>query len=168
MGKVLRLEEAIERVAALKREGKRVVFTNGCFDLLHPGHIKYLAEARKLGDALLVAVNSDRSVRALNGPGRPIVPESERAEILAALRMVDYVTMFDDLTPRALIARMLPQVLVKGADWGPTEIVGREEVEAAGGQVVSIPVVQGYSTSALIERIQNRDSRTRSHDLAVS
>src|SRR5437016_13757587 len=149
--KILPLDRAIEAVAELKQEGKRVVFTNGCFDLLHPGHTRYLAEARKLGDALLVAVNSDRSVSALKGPGRPILPEHERAEILAALECVDYVTIFDDLTPRSVIARMLPQVLVKGADWGPGEIVGREEVEAAGGRVGSIPVVPGFSTSALID-----------------
>ena len=149
--KILPLDRAVEAVAELKRQGKRVVFTNGCFDLLHPGHTRYLAEARKLGDALLVAVNSDRSVRALKGPGRPVLPERERAEILAALASVDSVTIFDDLTPRSVIARMLPQVLVKGADWGPGEIVGREEVEAAGGRVVSIPVVRGFSTSALIE-----------------
>ena len=149
--KILPLDRAVEAVAELKRQGQRVVFTNGCFDLLHPGHTRYLAEARKLGDALLVAVNSDRSVRALKGPGRPVLPERERAEILAALASVDYVTIFDDLTPRSVIARLLPQVLVKGADWGPGEIVGREEVEAAGGRVVSIPVVPGFSTSALIE-----------------
>jgi len=149
--KILPLDGAVEAVAELKRQGKQVVFTNGCFDLLHPGHTRYLAEARKLGDALLVAVNSDRSVRALKGPGRPVLPERERAEILAALASVDYVTIFDDLTPRSVIARLLPQVLVKGADWGPGEIVGREEVEAAGGRVVSIPVVPGFSTSALIE-----------------
>src|SRR5438094_2351101 len=149
--KILPLDRTVEAVAGLKRQGKRVVFTNGCFDLLHPGHTRYLAEARTLGDALLVAVNSDRSVRALKGPGRPILPEHGRAEILAALECVDYVTVFDDLTPRSLIARLLPEVLAKGADWGPTEIVGREEVEAAGSRVVSIHVVPGFSTSALIE-----------------
>lgn len=156
--KVVPLEEAIERVARLKRDGKRVVFTNGCFDLLHPGHTRYLAEARKLGDALVVAINSDRSTRALKGPSRPILPESERAEVMAALRCVDLVTIFDDPTPRDLIARMLPQVLVKGADWGPANIVGREEVEAAGGQVVSIAVVPGYSTSDLIRKAAARNS----------
>ncbi|MCJ7503297.1 MAG: D-glycero-beta-D-manno-heptose 1-phosphate adenylyltransferase [Acidobacteriia bacterium] len=153
--KVLPLDEAIEVVDELKRGGKRVVFTNGCFDLLHPGHTRYLAEARKLGDALLVAVNSDRSVRALKGPGRPVMPQDERAEILAALECVDYLTIFDDLTPQAVIERMLPQVLVKGGDWEPTEIVGRSEVEAAGGEVVSIPVVPGLSTSALIQAAKN-------------
>ena len=150
--KVLPLEQSIERVAEMKAAGKCVVFTNGCFDLLHPGHIRYLAEARRLGDALVVAINSDRSVRALKGPSRPILPESERAELMAALRCVDLVTIFDDLTPRDLLARMLPQVLVKGADWGPTNIVGREEVEAAGGVVVPIPVVPGFSTSEIIRR----------------
>jgi len=144
----------VDCVRALKQQGKRVVFTNGCFDLLHPGHTRYLAEARALGDVLIVAVNSDRTVRELKGPHRPVVPEGERAEVLAALRPVDYVTIFDDLTPRAVIARMLPNVLVKGADWGPTEIVGREEVEAAGGEVVSVPLAEGYSTSAIIEKIK--------------
>ena len=149
--KILTLERAFEVVEDLKRRGKCVVFTNGCFDLLHPGHTRYLAEARKLGDALIVAINSDRSVRALKGSERAIQPEAERAEILAALKAVDYVTIFDELTPQAVIARMLPQVLVKGGDWGPNGIVGREEVEAAGGLVVSIPVVDGYSTSSIIE-----------------
>jgi rfaE bifunctional protein nucleotidyltransferase chain/domain len=149
--KVIPLESAYILVDELKRRGRRVVFTNGCFDLLHPGHTRYLAEARKLGDVLIVAVNSDASVRALKGPGRPIFPAAERAEILAALEAVDYVTIFDDLTPQAVIARLLPNVLVKGADWGPDDVVGRAEVEAAGGQVVSIPVVPGYSTSAIIE-----------------
>jgi rfaE bifunctional protein nucleotidyltransferase chain/domain len=149
--KVIPLESAYTLVEELKRRGRRVVFTNGCFDLLHPGHTRYLAEARKLGDVLIVAVNSDTSVRAIKGPGRPIFPEAERAEILAALEAVDYVTIFDDLTPQAVIARMTPNVLVKGADWGPNEVVGRAEVEAAGGQVISIPVVPGYSTSAIIE-----------------
>ena len=149
--KILPLERAVELAGELKRQGKRVVFTNGCFDVLHPGHTRYLAEARKLGDALLVAVNSDASVRALKGPDRPIFPESERAEILAALACVDFVTLFDELMPQKLIARMLPQVLVKGGNWAPDQIVGRKEVEAAGGKVVSIPVVPGYSTSSLVQ-----------------
>lgn len=152
--KVLPMEKAIELVGELKRQGKRVVFTNGCFDVLHPGHTRYLAEARKLGDVLLVALNSDRSVRSLKGPGRPVFPESERAEILAALEAVDYVTIFDDLTPQTVIARMLPQVLVKGGDWGLDEIVGRAEVEAAGGRVHSLPVVPGFSTSSMIQKVR--------------
>jgi len=150
-GKILTLDRAYEVVADLKRRGKRVVFTNGCFDLLHPGHTRYLAEARKLGEVLIVAVNSDRSVRALKGAERAIQPERERVEILAALKVVDYVTIFDELTPRAVIARMLPHVLVKGGDWRPDAIVGRAEVEAAGGQVVSIPLVEGFSTSSIIQ-----------------
>lgn len=152
--KILALERAYQVVKELKRRGQRVVFTNGCFDLLHPGHTRCLAGARKLGDALVVAINSDRSVRVLKGPGRPLQPEAERAEILAALAAVDYVTIFDDLTPQLVIARMLPDVLVKGGDWGPDQVVGRTEVEAAGGRVVSIPVVVGYSTTALIQAAQ--------------
>ncbi|MGH9352665.1 MAG: D-glycero-beta-D-manno-heptose 1-phosphate adenylyltransferase [Terriglobia bacterium] len=153
MKKILSLKRAIERIKDLKRQGRQVVFTNGCFDLLHPGHARYLTEARKLGDCLVVAINSDRSVRQLKGEGRPIFPEAERAEILASLGCVDYVTIFDDATPQKVIADMLPQVLVKGGDWGPNQIVGREEVEAAGGRVVSVPVVEGFSTSALIQGI---------------
>jgi len=154
--KILPLERAFQVAEDLKRSGQRVVFTNGCFDILHPGHTRYLAEARTLGDALIVAVNSDASVRALKGPSRPVFPAAERAEVLAALRAVDYVTIFDDITPRVVIARMTPDVLVKGGDWGPNEIVGREEVKAAGGRVVSIPLVAGFSSSALIERIVAR------------
>jgi D-beta-D-heptose 7-phosphate kinase/D-beta-D-heptose 1-phosphate adenosyltransferase len=149
--KILTLERAFEVVENLKRCGKRVVFTHGCFDLLHPGHTRYVAEARKLGDALIVAINSDRSVRALKGSEGAIQPEAERAEILAALKAVDYVTILDELTPQPVIARMLPQVLVEGGDWRPDAIVGRAEVEAAGGRVVSIPVVEGYSTSSMIQ-----------------
>ncbi len=151
--KILSLEQAYEVVNGLKRRGNRIVFTNGCFDLLHPGHTRYLAEARKLGDALIVAVNSDRSVRAIKGPGRPIQPEGERAEILAALEAVNFATIFDDDTPQTVIARMLPDVLVKGGDWGPDQIVGRAEVEAAGGRVVSIPISPGYSTSSIVQAV---------------
>ncbi len=149
--KILPLEKAYTVVDELKRNGKRVVFTNGCFDLLHPGHTRGLAESRKLGDVLLVAVNSDASVRALKGPGRPILPEADRTEILAALEAVNYVTVFEDLTPQRVIARMLPQILVKGADWGPDQIVGRAEVEAAGGTVLTIPIVHSFSTSSIIQ-----------------
>ncbi len=152
-GKILPLERAVEAVEEMKRRGKRVVFTNGCFDLLHPGHTRLLAEARKLGDALVVAVNSDLSVRRIKGPGRPVFPEAERIEVLAALESVDIVTVFDDSTPRSVVARMVPHVLVKGGDWGPAEIVGREEVEAAGGRVVSLPIAPGYSTSLLLQAV---------------
>ena len=139
------------------REGRgprRIAFTNGWFDLLHPGHIQTLEKARSLGDLLVVGVNSDRSVRAIKGPSRPLVPESERAEILAALEAVDFVVLFDEDTPRELIARLHPDVLVKGADWGAEEIVGREQVEAGGGRVVSLSLEPGYSTSALLEKIR--------------
>ncbi len=156
--KIVTTDEAARIVAGLKRQGKTVVFTNGCFDVLQPGHTRYLAQARKLGDALLVAINSDRSVCALKGPSRPIFPENERAEIVAALSVVDYVTIFDDLTPQRLIARLLPQILVKGANWAPDKIVGRAEVEAAGGRVVLIPVVDGFSTSSLVEAARKLSS----------
>lgn len=149
--KIVPLDRAFELVDELKLQGKRVVFTNGCFDLIHPGHTRYLSEARALGDVLIVAINSDRSVRALKGQGRPIFPELERAEIIAALETVDYVTIFDDFTPQAVISRMLPHVLAKGGDWGLDEIVGRAEVEAAGGKVVSVPLSTGFSTSSLIQ-----------------
>jgi rfaE bifunctional protein nucleotidyltransferase chain/domain len=161
---VLTLEEAILRFGRDKRNGRRVVFTNGCFDLLHPGHIRSLEFARELGDILIVGLNSDASVRQLKGEGRPVIPESERAEILAALESVDAVVIFDDLTPREVIARLLPDVLVKGGDWPGDQIVGREEVEAAGGRVVSIPIVPGYSTSAILQKIREgaRASRAES------
>jgi D-glycero-beta-D-manno-heptose 1-phosphate adenylyltransferase len=154
VSKILPLEDAYRVIDEHKARGDRVVFTNGCFDLLHPGHTRYLADARKLGDLLVVAVNSDRSVRSLKGDGRPIFPQEERAEILAALEAVDYVTIFDDPTPQAVIAGMVPHVLVKGAGWGPNEIVGRAEVEAAGGRVVSMPAVPGYSTTAIVNAVQ--------------
>jgi rfaE bifunctional protein nucleotidyltransferase chain/domain len=150
---VLTLKEAILRFGREKRNG-RVVFTNGCFDLLHPGHIRSLEMARELGDVLIVGLNSDASVRQLKGEGRPVIPESERAEILSALESVDAVVIFDDLTPREVISRLFPDVLVKGGDWPGDQIVGREEVEAAGGHVVSIPVVPGYSTSAILRKIR--------------
>ena len=152
---ILTLEQAILRFARGKHNGKRIVFTNGCFDLLHPGHIRTLGAARKLGDALIVGLNSDASVRQLKGPGRPVLPEQERAEILAALECVDAVVIFNEPTPREIIAALLPDVLVKGGDWPGDQIVGREEVEAAGGRVVSVAVAPGYSTSALLQKIRN-------------
>ena len=152
---VLSRAEAVAQVERLQREGMRVVFTNGVFDLLHPGHLRYLKDARKLGDALVVGVNSDRSVRALaKGDDRPIHPEADRAEVLAALACVDLVVIFDEDTPHAIVTALHPDVLVKGADWGPNNIVGRDVVEARGGQVVRIPIVEGYSTSKLIQRIK--------------
>jgi rfaE bifunctional protein nucleotidyltransferase chain/domain len=153
-GAILSLHDAILQFGPGKRNGRRVVFTNGCFDLLHPGHIETLYKARNLGDALVVGINSDRSVHEMKGPGRPILPEHERAEILAALDCIDAVVIFDEPTPREIISALLPDVLVKGGDWASDQIVGREEVEAAGGQVVSIPVVAGYSTSAMVQKIQ--------------
>src|SRR5579864_1341323 len=155
MGKIVSQEELVQVTAREKRAGRRVVFTNGCFDLLHPGHVRCLAEARALGDVLVVAINSDRSVRGNKGPERPLVTEKDRAEVMAALASVDYVTIFDEPTPRELIARVLPSVLVKGADWTPDQVAGREEVEAAGGRVVSIPLAPGYSTTILVQRIRN-------------
>ena len=145
----------VER-ARLRNDGARLVFTNGVFDLLHVGHVRYLAQARALGDALVVAINSDRTVRELKGPDRPVFDQAERAEILAALRQVDYVVVFDDVSPRSLIAQLLPDVLVKGGDYQLDQIHGREEVEAAGGKVISLPFVDGASTSALIERMKGR------------
>lgn len=151
---ILTLDEAILRFGREKRNGRRIVFTNGCFDLLHPGHIGLLEQARALGDALIVGLNSDASVRKLKGAGRPVLPERERAEILAALECVDAVLIFDEPTPREVIARLLPDVLVKGSDWPGDQIVGREEVEAAGGRVVSISVVPGYSTTEILRKIR--------------
>ena len=141
----------------LRAAGSRLVFTNGVFDLLHVGHVRYLTTARALGDALVVAINSDRTVRELKGPDRPVFNEAERAEILAALRMVDYVTIFDDVSPRSLIAELLPDVLVKGGDYDLDQIHGREEVEAAGGKVISLPFVAGASTTTLIQRMRTTD-----------
>ncbi|HEX7313344.1 MAG TPA: D-glycero-beta-D-manno-heptose 1-phosphate adenylyltransferase [Pyrinomonadaceae bacterium] len=154
-GKVILERGELLRVRAwLRAEGRRLVFTNGCFDILHVGHVRYLAAARCLGDALLVAVNSDQSVRALKGEGRPVMNEAERAEMLAALEAVDLVTVFDDESPRKLIAELLPDVLVKGGDYALDEIHGREEVEAAGGQVLALPFVEGASTTGIIERVK--------------
>ncbi len=136
---ILDREELLRARAELRAGGRRLVFTNGCFDILHVGHARYLAGARALGDALLVAVNSDRSVRALKGEGRPVVNEADRAEMLAALAAVDFVTVFDEESPRRLISELLPDVLVKGGDYGLDEIHGREEVERAGGTVLSLP-----------------------------
>ena len=152
------IDDAEDVIRSLRSAGKTVVVTNGVFDLLHPGHVRYLQAARRQGGALIVAINSDRSVRANKGAGRPLVPERERAEVLAALAAVDAVVIFDEETPHTLIARLQPDVLVKGADWPADQIVGRDVVEARGGRVVRIPVAEGYSTSALVGRVRRSRS----------
>ena len=152
--KILSQQELLNERARFRDVGRKLVFTNGVFDILHVGHVRYLQQARELGNALVVAINSDGSARQLKGEGRPLTSENDRAEILAALACVDYVTVFDDLSPRSLIAELLPDVLVKGGDYALDQIHGREEVEAAGGRVVSLPFVEGASTSKIIERMR--------------
>ena len=154
--KIKERKELLRIIKDLKAKRKRVVFTNGCFDLLHIGHVRYLEEAKALGDVLVVGVNSDTSVRKLKGPKRPILPEDERAEILSGLGCVDYVTLFDEIDPLKLITSLHPEVLVKGGDWTKEQIVGKEEVERSGGEVVIIPFVGKASTSNLIETILKR------------
>jgi rfaE bifunctional protein nucleotidyltransferase chain/domain len=154
--KILSIDELVIERDRLRAAGDLVVFTNGVFDLLHVGHVRYLGAARSLGSALIVAINSDNAVRGLKGPDRPVTDQDERAEILAALRAVDYVTVFDDLSPRSLIAKLLPDVLVKGGDYKLEEIHGRDEVEAAGGTVVALPFVEGASTTAMIEKVKRK------------
>ena len=154
--KILSKDELLGERARLREAGQKLVFTNGVFDILHVGHVRYLEQARSLGDALVVAINSDASVRALKGAGRPLINQGERAEILAALRAVNYVSVFDDVSPRSLIADLLPDVLVKGGDYSLDEIHGREEVEVAGGRVVSLPFVKDVSSSGIIDRMKNR------------
>jgi rfaE bifunctional protein nucleotidyltransferase chain/domain len=147
--------ELVEQRALWKRQGKTVVFTNGCYDLLHPGHVRLLEEARSLGDVLILALNSDASVRRMKGPSRPLIAENERAAMVLALAAVDAVTLFDEDTPRELIAEVLPDVLVKGADWSHF-IAGREEVEAAGGRVLTVALEPGYSTTNIVEGMINQ------------
>jgi D-beta-D-heptose 7-phosphate kinase/D-beta-D-heptose 1-phosphate adenosyltransferase len=155
-GRLLTLDAAAVFVADVRARGGRVAFTNGVFDLLHPGHAKYLAEARALADALVVALNSDRSVRAIKGPARPVNRERHRAEVLLALASVDAAVIFDEDTPYTVISRLQPDVLVKGADWGTDQIVGRDVVEARGGRVVRIALVEGLSSTELIRRARAR------------
>jgi rfaE bifunctional protein nucleotidyltransferase chain/domain len=152
LGRFYTREQLIETRAQWKREGKTVVFTNGCYDILHPGHIRLLESARSMGDALILALNTDASVQRLKGPSRPLVPEQRRAELACGLAAVDAVTFFDEETPRELIAAVVPDILIKGADWAHF-IAGREEVEAAGGKVLALPLEPGYSTTAILERI---------------
>jgi rfaE bifunctional protein nucleotidyltransferase chain/domain len=151
---VLARADAVAFVSERRAAGQSIVFTNGVFDLLHPGHVRYLAVARSLGDALIVGLNADESVRRNKGPSRPITPERERAEVLAALAAVDAVVIFNEDTPADIIAALQPDVLVKGADWAPDRIVGRDTVEARGGRVVLVPVEQGHSTTSIVERVR--------------
>ena len=144
--------DAAEWAARARAEGRRVVFTNGVFDLLHPGHVRYLQAARAEGDTMIDAINSDRSVSAIKGPTRPITPQHERAEVLGALRCVDAVVVFDEDTPFGIISAVQPDVLVKGADWAEDKIVGRDVVEARGGRVVRMPIEQGWSTTGIIQK----------------
>ena len=154
--KVLFRDQLLSIVAGERAQGKRIVFTNGCFDLMHVGHTRYLQAARALGDVLVVGVNSDASVRTLDkAPDRPIVPEAQRAEVLAALGCVDFVVIFDESDPLQLITAVEPDVLVKGGDWTMDRIVGREIVEARGGVVKTIPLVPGLSTTGLLQRIRS-------------
>jgi D-beta-D-heptose 7-phosphate kinase/D-beta-D-heptose 1-phosphate adenosyltransferase len=154
LDKVVDRPTLVARVSDARGSGKRIVFTNGCFDLLHVGHVRYLAEAKAAGDALIVGINDDASVRRLKGPERPLVTATARAEVVAALAAVDWVTVFAEETPAELIAAVVPDVLVKGADWAPDQVVGRDVVEAHGGRVLLIPVVEGFSTTALAERLR--------------
>jgi D-beta-D-heptose 7-phosphate kinase/D-beta-D-heptose 1-phosphate adenosyltransferase len=154
LDKIVGREQLTALVADAHRAGRRVVFTNGCFDLLHVGHVRYLAAARDAGDLLVVGLNDDASVRRLKGPSRPLVAEQARAEVIAALAAVDYATLFGEDTPYALIAAVQPDVLVKGADWAADQVVGRDVVEARGGRVILIPVVEGFSTTTLVERLR--------------
>ena len=140
-------------LGVLKRQGKKIVFTNGCFDILHVGHIRYLSQARKLGDILVVGLNTDRSVRTIKGEKRPLVCENERAEVLSALKVVDYVVLFDEPDPLALIKALKPSILVKGADWMEDKIIGGDVIKQSGGRVVRIPLVPGSSSTNLIEKI---------------
>lgn len=154
LDKIVGRERLVAVAADAHRASRRVVFTNGCFDLLHVGHVRYLAAARDAGDLLIVGLNDDASVRRLKGPSRPLVAEAARAEVVAALGTVDYVTLFGEDTPYALIAAVQPDVLVKGSDWAAEDVVGRDVVEARGGRVILIPVVAGFSTTSLVERLR--------------
>jgi D-beta-D-heptose 7-phosphate kinase/D-beta-D-heptose 1-phosphate adenosyltransferase len=160
MNKIRSLRELVPVRRKLRREGQTVVFTNGCFDLLHGGHIRLFREAKRRGDILVVALNTDASVRKLKGPSRPIFPLKERLEVLAAVADIDYLTWFSEETPRTIIAALLPDVLVKGGDWTPDDVVGKAEVEGAGGRVVIVPYLKGRSSTSIIDRIIRDSSRS--------
>ncbi|TMA95124.1 MAG: D-glycero-beta-D-manno-heptose 1-phosphate adenylyltransferase [Deltaproteobacteria bacterium] len=153
--KLKTLDELIKIAAQARRNGKSVVFTNGCFDLLHRGHVHVLRQAKAAGDLLVVAINSDQSVKAIKGPTRPVAAEMDRLELIAAMEMVDYVILFDEPDPSKLITAIKPNVLAKGGDWGADGVVGADIVEREGGRVVLVPYLKGYSTSEIIERIRN-------------
>ncbi len=156
MGKIISIDEILEIKDKLKKEGKKIVFTNGCFDILHRGHIEYLSKAKELGDVLIVGLNSDSSVRQIKGEGRPIIPQEDRAIILASLHFVDYVVIFEEPTPYELISKIVPDVLVKGSDWSPENVVGRDIVEANGGKVVLIELTPNRSTTNIIKTVLER------------
>jgi D-beta-D-heptose 7-phosphate kinase/D-beta-D-heptose 1-phosphate adenosyltransferase len=154
MNKILDRTILREKMEALKKDGKKIAFTNGCFDILHVGHVRYLREAKKTADVLVLALNSDSSVRSIKGEKRPLVPEAERAEVLAALEFIDFITIFPELTPLELINYLKPDILIKGGDWPEEKVVGREEVKKWGGRVVLIPEVEGKSTTNIVEKIK--------------
>ena len=160
MNKIKSLRELVPIRRKLRSEGQTVVFTNGCFDLLHGGHVRLFREAKRRGDVLVVALNTDASVRKLKGPSRPIFPLKERLEVLAAVADIDYLTWFSEDTPRTIIAALLPDVLVKGGDWTPDDVVGKAEVEGAGGRVVIVPYLKGRSSTSIIDRIIRDSSRS--------
>ena len=154
-GKLKSLEELKSIASQAKARGQKVVFTNGCFDILHRGHLHLLREAKALGDLLIVAVNGDASVRQIKGPARPVIAEAERAELIAALEMVDYVTLFDELDPYRQIEEIRPDILVKGGDWREEEIIGGDIVERSGGKIAVIPYLKGFSTTQIISRLRS-------------
>jgi D-beta-D-heptose 7-phosphate kinase/D-beta-D-heptose 1-phosphate adenosyltransferase len=154
MNKILEREALRNKLEALRKKGKRIAFTNGCFDILHVGHVRYLREAKKTADVLVLAINSDASVRSIKGEKRPLMTENERAEVLAALEFIDFVTIFPELTPLELINYLKPDVLIKGGDWPEEKVVGREEIKKWGGKVAIIPEVEGKSTTNVVEKIR--------------
>lgn len=154
MNKILEREDLRKKIEDLKKNGKKIAFTNGCFDILHVGHVRYLREAKKTADVLVLALNSDSSVRSIKGDKRPLMTENERAEVLSALEFIDYVTIFSELTPLELINYLKPDVLIKGGDWPEDKIVGREEVKKWGGRVAIIPEIEGKSTTNIVEKIK--------------